>query len=237
MPYRRKYFRRRRGRYPYRKRRRFFRRRYGRANLPSTRLRPTGPPRRMVVKMRYHDTQQLTPAAGTMVQHVYSLNSIYDPNVTGVGGQPMSSDQWAGLYNRYVVIGARAVMRWAPDGTASTAAQLVGYHLSEGASGITTTEFTRAMEQPSTRYRILKGISGGDPQILSTKISTRKFLSIKNPTDDESVVANWGANPTANIHLTCFAYPADNTTYATVTLNIDITYIVLCLDPVVMTTS
>jgi len=66
-------------------------------------LRPI--PSRFITKMKYADAFSLS-AAG-MSSYVYNLNSIYDPDRTGIGHQPFAFDQLATLYNRYRVISTR----------------------------------------------------------------------------------------------------------------------------------
>lgn len=61
-------------------------------------------PRTMVVKFDYHLNLTLTEAAaGIGESYVFRLNSLYDPNSTGVGSQPTGYDQWSALLERSVV--------------------------------------------------------------------------------------------------------------------------------------
>lgn len=57
-------------------------------------------PQRYITKMKYSEFIS-TNANGN---YAFNLNSIYDPNRTGVGHQPYGFDQLAALYNRYRVI-------------------------------------------------------------------------------------------------------------------------------------
>lgn len=57
-------------------------------------------PQRYITKMKYADFV-LTDTNG---QYQFNLNSIWDPNRTGVGHQPYGFDTLASLYNRYRVI-------------------------------------------------------------------------------------------------------------------------------------
>lgn len=59
---------------------------------------------RYICKMKYSDTFQLTAAGGSVYR--FNLNSIFDPNRSGVGHQPYGRDQFATLYNRYRVFKA-----------------------------------------------------------------------------------------------------------------------------------
>jgi len=54
---------------------------------------------RSIVSMRYNQLLQSTVAG----DQVFSLNSVYDPDITGLGHQPYGRDTYAALYNRYRV--------------------------------------------------------------------------------------------------------------------------------------
>lgn len=57
---------------------------------------------RYITKMKYSDVFTLSSTNGW--SYYMNLNSIFDPNRTGVGHQPYGYDQLAPLYNRYRVI-------------------------------------------------------------------------------------------------------------------------------------
>ena len=57
-------------------------------------------PQRYICKMKYSDLVQ----TDTNGQFQFNLNSIFDPNRTGVGHQPYGHDTLQSLYNRYRVI-------------------------------------------------------------------------------------------------------------------------------------
>lgn len=62
-------------------------------------------PQRTIVKMKYADNFTLN--AANLYSYQFNLNSIFDPNRTGVGHQPYGHDQLALLYNRYRVINCK----------------------------------------------------------------------------------------------------------------------------------
>jgi len=55
---------------------------------------------RAIVKMKYSEAV----ATGTDGLYTFNLNSVFDPNRTGIGHQPYGHDTFATLYNRYRVI-------------------------------------------------------------------------------------------------------------------------------------
>lgn len=57
-------------------------------------------PQRFITKMKYSET--VAVAAGG--NYAFNLNSVFDPNRTGIGHQPYGHDTLSTLYNRYRVI-------------------------------------------------------------------------------------------------------------------------------------
>lgn len=56
-----------------------------------------------LIKMVYSDYRTLT-ASVNQANYVYKFNSCFDPDFTGVGGQPDGFDQWKTLYQQYRVM-------------------------------------------------------------------------------------------------------------------------------------
>lgn len=69
-----------------------------------------------VVKLRYIDNRILSSSAVGLGQRTYSCNSCFDPDVTGVGGQPLGFDEWSAFYTYYKVLGAKITVN-AVNGT------------------------------------------------------------------------------------------------------------------------
>ncbi len=59
------------------------------------------------ITLRYCDSYSFTLAATTASSQVMNLNSLFDPDRTGVGHQPMGFDTLATIYNRYRVLKAK----------------------------------------------------------------------------------------------------------------------------------
>lgn len=75
-------------------------------------------PPSQVVKFTYTQTVPLTSGTGGIygTEQAYRLNSLYDPDLTGVGHQPYGHDQMALIYRQYKVVGVNIKINWtAPD--------------------------------------------------------------------------------------------------------------------------
>lgn len=94
-------------------------------------------PREFLVKMKYHHLGSFSTTASIANDRVFNLNSIWDPDRTGVGHQPQSRDQWASLYNRYRVDKVKVTLRGTTD---STHGMVYGMIPTNNASGINDTD-------------------------------------------------------------------------------------------------
>lgn len=70
-------------------------------SVTNTALQPLA--QRYICKLKYMDSVQLN--AGNNYIYRFNLNSLFDPNRTGIGHQPHGFDTLASMYNRYRVIG------------------------------------------------------------------------------------------------------------------------------------
>lgn len=115
-------------------------------------------PQRFITKMKYGDYVS-TDATG---QYKFNLNSLWDPNRTGTGGQPYLFDSMASLYNRYRVISCGWRIQCMRD-SAAIAIQLGAVPANEDLTLITMSqlrELPRAkyvLQNPGANVTTLKG--------------------------------------------------------------------------------
>lgn len=124
------------------RRRRFAKRRQALTNVNRS-LQPI--PNRYICKMKYA-TSVVTNAGG---QYVFNLNSLFDPDRTGIGHQPYGYDTLSSMYNRYRVIscGWRIQNPVGVSGGAITTACLPSNDV-----GITWLQTDEMLENPRVRY-------------------------------------------------------------------------------------
>lgn len=71
-----------------------------------------GFPRTQRVQLRYACNVDLQDGTGGVLDlHAFRANGIYDPDVTGVGHQPLGRDQWETFYNHYRVVESRITVQ------------------------------------------------------------------------------------------------------------------------------
>ncbi len=76
-------------------------------------------PDRMRGKMAFSNTYTFSPAAGSVSSTVFRLNSVFDPDYTGVGTSIASYGNIAAIYGRYRVFSAEVYMDWYGIGSAN----------------------------------------------------------------------------------------------------------------------
>lgn len=54
-------------------------------------------------------SRSVDPGIAGCASYVYSLNGLYDPDISGVGGQPTGFDQYMALYGKYTVLKAKVI--------------------------------------------------------------------------------------------------------------------------------
>jgi len=139
------------------------------------------------------------------------LNSIFDPDNTGSGHQPLYRDTYAGIYNHYAVVStkSRCTFQSLFTGTACN-------------SGITLEDDNSSSTSGNVLVEQNKGQSHLLPPLLGS-VSNHTFvhnwdckrdLGI-DPFTSEAYKTPVGENPTEVAALTLYNFPADGTTSGT----------------------
>ncbi len=214
MPYRRRQKR------SYRPKRRFNRRRrrtFRRKRAPRMSYNKLGTisPDSLFVKLKYTESINKTGVGQT---HILSMNSLFDPNTTGVGTQPLGFDQYAALYGHYQVMGCRLKVRAINNST--TVNSLIAMYPS---TSLTGSLFAEASEQKYAKQRYLNNSQGGNNMaILSTYSSPKKMIG--RVTDSVNYTAVTSANPANQVYWVISTAPVDNVSNNDIFLIINMTF-------------
>lgn len=172
-----------------------------------------GFPDSVQVKLRYVSFIRLNPAPANPDQHLFRCISVFDPDLSGVGHQPMYFDQWSGIYTKYTVKGAKCSMKWLPGSGQQTnqPTGLWGIYTSTNQQGINVfTDTTGILEaNNSTNMRcaglLSTGLTNPSKQAtVSTYFSTKKFFGITNPNDGNAYSAETATNPQQEAYFCCY---------------------------------
>lgn len=232
MPYRRRTFRKRR-RPTYRRRRTAKRRRRGwRMRRPIL----EGFAKQKLCKLRYIEEITINPAMANFAVHEFRANSVYDPNATGVGHQPMGFDQWSGIYQRYCVLGSRIIVQNTNSTNASVNTAYFGVTVYGVAGQLTSTygSTVAVMESKLTgRTRVIAGNANASVwhQILSRKFSSRRFFGKKDVIDDPDLGATVLNNPINQAYFGIWAGGVQLVDSPNLEFKVTIDYIVMFHEP------
>lgn len=158
---------------------------------------------------RYVDRISLDPTGIAAATYSFRANSLYDPDFTGVGHQPIGFDQLMPFYEHYTVIAARIKCTFICKSAAATQCAIVGIETNSGSTP--TTAINDIYEQGNSSKKIMTCATAGQKVTVTRKLSVGKFLSQKVMQED----ANAGtatSNPSELIFFHLFATNTDGST-------------------------
>ncbi len=186
---------------------------------------PVGMPDSKWVRLRYATTITLNAPGVGITGHNFRCNSLFDPDETGVGHQPMHWDQVIIPYEKYTVYGSKIRMTQVKSQATVLTPGIFGIFLDDN----TTRTYTNAPAILESNQRSSKwSTTSGLEQIgrsVSIGFSAKKFFgvtnldgsnfktaSVSNPVDDAIYhcwVANIGGNdPSSAVFLIEIEYLA-----------------------------
>lgn len=166
----------------------------------------------------------LDAGAGTAASYVFAANGLYDPNITGVGHQPMGFDQLIALWNQYVVIGG--VIKVTFSNYDGSHASIIGITMKDSSS--TSLDPRSYIEWGNTTWDTVGQLSATPTKTLKHKFNIAKFAS-QDIFNEQSFAGTGSSNPVNTLHLVVWAAPADatsnpNPVYATVEIMYDVLF-------------
>lgn len=178
-------------------------------------------PDRLRNKMKYTEIISFNPAVGVYQEHVYRMNSIYDPNYTGAGGQPTGFDQFATFYQTYRVFESVIRVRYLPTapaaGSDASTGALVVYP-SQTATGVTY--YADAVSTPysrNTNYGFYAGSTGSSVLYNKMAIATIAGASKTTVANEDNFAANVASNP-----VNAYYWVIGNSNQSSATQDVDV---------------
>ncbi len=160
-----------------------------------------GFPKKIITILRYYHLTQLSSVAASVASHTYRMNSLFDPDFSGVGDQPLYFDRYAALYQNYRVLGSRLSATFSRQ--SSTAAPggpyVTGVHTSVQSSSFPAS-FHALMESNDTYTEITN--NENIPNTISSTYSPE--INLGRPAMDDTVGALVSTNPTKPFFATVF---------------------------------
>jgi len=179
-----------------------------------------GFPNTIISKLRYCSFVALTSTTGSIGTNILAANGIFDPDISGTGHQPLYRDTYAGIYDQYIVLGAKVTARFQPRTTDK--AFCVGIVGDDDTTFSTTIE-TRC-EQNNSVWA-LTGTPHYGPVTLTATFSPEEMFGIAAKDDGSSQTAV-GSNPSELFCWALWATVVDNVSTAVIDVWYEIDYTV-----------
>lgn len=179
-------------------------------------------------RLTYFDTSSISVTVGAMSSYVFSVNGLYDPNVTGTGHQPAGFDQMMVFFDHYVVVHSKATVTWANAASAST--PQIALSLNS-----TVTPVTDPVVLNETGYvaRDILNVAGTNDGIKTTSMTcdVSKFQGVPIPKDNPELWGSATANPVEQSYFNLSAWEGLSSTSAVVRFEIMIEYDAWFIEP------
>jgi hypothetical protein len=176
-------------------------------------------PQALRTKLKFVTYAVLNPSAISSAQNGYSCNSLYDPDRTGVGHQPMGFDEWGAFYKNYRVMRSHIKVTAVNSDTTATSDYVITLNLSDS-STTTSDTFEALMEQPMSKGKIVT--SELDKVSLEMDFDIAKYYD--RSADVSSFKAAITANPTEEAYFIVSAASIDGTDLPAINVVVEITY-------------
>lgn len=158
-------------------------------------------------RLRYVTSVQLQIAGSAAGIRTFSANGLYDPDITGVGHQPMGFDVYSSVYSKYMVRASTCtIAAISPTDLANGAPMAVGILLSNAATlGVAGVD--ALMEQGLNPYVVM---CNSTPLYRAVKVTSRRykpelFFHVTNPVDlQDEIGALTSANPVTQAYFICW---------------------------------
>lgn len=160
----------------------------------------------------YFDNVALSPG-GSSSTYAFSLNSLYDPNASGVGHQAMGFDQIKELYQHYCVMKAR--VRVTIINTSTTVPIVAGVSIARDSPAYGS--LSQFAEQANAQVKAIntQDDAGQGQATFYIKVNPRKWLGYKSIHSSNDLWGGYSASPTEVCNLNVYVSSQDEFTSPT----------------------
>lgn len=191
------------------------------------------------VTLRYMAEQTLS-AGATIQDHIYRLGSVYDPDYTGTGAQPMLFDQWAAIYSKYTVLSTHVTVQPTYASGSTVNPSFLGVTISTSSTSVAS-EFksvSALLESPYTVGFLQYGnvnmslpLQRGRIPALKASWNAATFFGVESVRDGSIYSADVTTNPSTEAYAHVFAAPIGANTFGQVNMIVTMLFDVVFRDP------
>ena len=192
---------------------------------------PDAFPETFTTQLKYVEVIEIDcEALGAPKKYEFRANSIYDPNLTGTGHQPIGRDQFSAIYDHYTVIGSKMKATFYPKGDyAQNVSMFLGGCITDTTN--TFTSVSEMLEQSNSKGKILTKLGTKSSIIKNLKYSPRKMFKIGKGSivGNDRICAQVDANPAEDAIFQLFAVQPDGSSVDPIPIKVlvEIEYIVV----------
>lgn len=170
--------------------------------------------------------------------YTYSLNNLYDPNVSGIGSQPVGFDQISAIYSRFRVLKVDVVVEFMSivQTSATLITQVVG--LTTAATDALPAAVQAWPGLPCTVSRQINNLGGSNKAIFTRKIQPWNVIGVPKRQYMTSLdyTCSPSGPPNFNVYLILWTSGLGSAVSA-ITFDIRLVYTIECMQPVMNTLS
>lgn len=180
----------------------------------------TGIPDKTRVNLQYSDIINVNPGL-PRATYIMRGNSLYDPDFTGTGHQPLYFDQYMALYSKYRVLGSRIKVTFINNqGSSSAVLALV-----PSTEPVILTTYHGIREIPRAKATAPIPVAARYPFSLTSSSTTRVMCGLSSAEQwDEDWSGTSTTNPNQIWYWLIYTQTADNTANDVGQLQIDLVY-------------
>lgn len=150
--------------------------------------------------LKYFEFRTLTPDSSRFATYVYSLNGMYDPNITGTGTQPTGFDQLMLMYDHYCVRNCKVTARC--SNTSTTTPRLVVLQVRDSLTTSSVYEdIMNNLRNPNRDTLTLGTITGDSSGTITKTVDIAKWLGRTSVFADSTLKGNASGNPAEGLFL------------------------------------
>lgn len=188
-------------------------------------------PPRLNAKLRYVEVAKSITTGATATGYTWSMNDLFDPDVSGVGHQPMGFDQLTTFYNNFRVTGCKYHVTF--HSPSSDGIKCIVFPRRNAAGygpvtieGIQEQPFCRKMKVIATDTPMSNGVFKGYLPLNRIFGVTKEKYRV-----DDQYEGAITASPSRLASIDCLAQYKDNTSAHTVYVNIELIYYATFFNP------
>lgn len=191
---------------------------------------PLGLPAEKWARMRYVQEITIDPGIASIAAHYFRANSLFDPDFTGTGHQPLNFDQLIAGYQHYTVHGSKLTATVMQLGTTTLLPAVFGI-FSDANSTLSFTQPSQVIEanERQSQWRQTGGVQSGpfgEPKV-HLGYSARRFFGIQGKTLPHNQRALFNGNPDEEAFFCVWAGNVSGNNPGQLVIMVEIEYLAL----------